>query len=253
MENIIKDNDFYYFNFENKFIHLIKILFKRYYTFNGELCNIHHILTYFPENEIQEILKIKNVGNDRNNSFLSNYYHFIDTNSVFINYYKEFIIQYIKPLFKNETQILYQTTPNLRISFPNSTAIGKTQNDDINSDYVGVHTDSDFGHSNDEINFIIPLTDMFDTNSLYFQNGINSQEPLNEFLNLKLNTNQLFMAKFSQMKHYNRINRTNQTRLSLDFRILPYSSYLNNENLQSQIQSISLNKKMILGEYFNLI
>jgi hypothetical protein len=61
------------------------------------------------------------------------------------------------------------------------------------------------------------------------------------------------MAKFSQMKHYNRINETDQTRLSLDFRIMPYSNYLNNEKLQSQIQSISLNKKMILGEYFNLI
>jgi hypothetical protein len=94
---------------------------------------------------------------------------------------------------------------------------------------------------------------MFDTNSIYFQNGINSQEPLNKYLNLKLNTNQFFMAKFSQMKHYNRINETDQTRLSLDFRIMPYSNYLNNEKLQSQIQSISLNKKMILGEYFNLI
>jgi hypothetical protein len=248
--SIIENNDFYYFNFENKFIPLIKTLFKQY-TFNGELCNIHHILSYFPDNEVQDLLKIKIIGNDRNNVFLSDYYRFVDTNPIFINYYKEFIIQYIKPLFKNETQILYQTTPNLRISFPNSTAIGRTENDDLTSDIVGIHTDGDFGHSNNEINFTIPLTEMFDTNSIYFQQSINSNENLNDFLNLKLNTNQLFMAKFSQIKHYNRINKTNQTRLSLDFRVMTYSSY--NEILQSQSQSLSSKKRMVIGEYFSLI
>lgn len=251
MEKNILDNDFYLFSFENKFIPLIKLIFKKY-IFHGELSNIHYIIDNFTEFEKQRILKIKNIGNDRDNQFIWDYYHFVDTNPLFIECYKLFIVEHIKPLFKNETHILYQTTPNLRISFPNSTAIGRL-NTDYNDDIIGIHTDSDFGHSVDEINFIIPLTDMFDTNSIYFQHYINSEENLNEYLNLKLKPNDFFMAKFSQMKHYNRVNKTNQTRMSLDFRVMAYSKYLNNENSQLQSQSITSKKKMIVGEYFSLI
>lgn len=239
------------YTFENSFIKIIKKLFQKYFFYEeGELCDIHIILNTLPKNEREDIMRIKNIGFDRNNLFLNDFYHFVDNDPLFFEIYKTFIIKYIKPLFKDEIKILYQTTPNLRISFPNSTAIGRTPNDDINSNIIGVHKDSDFGHSIEEVNFIIPITKMFDTNSIYHQRETGSREPLEEYCNIILNTDQFLMAKFSQLYHYNRINTTGKTRLSLDFRVIPFSKY---NNSVDNTMSLSAKKKLILGEYFSLI
>ena len=157
---------------------------------------------------------------DINNTEIS-----IDLNNNFIN-------QYIKPLFsKNQTEnkIVIQKTPNLRISFPNTTAIGKHHyENEIENDVIGLHKDADFGHHKDEINIIIPLTNMFDTNSIYYEPEINSTISTNNYLNLKLDVNDFFVVKFNQLLHFNKINKTGVTRLSLDFRIIPYDKYINN-------------------------
>ena len=133
------------------------------------------------------------------------------------------------------------TDPNLRISFPNLTAIGKHKHD--NDDVIGIHKDSDFGHHEDEINFIIPITDMFETNSLYYEPCIHSNVSTDDFLNLKLNTNEYFIGKFNKLLHFNKINKTGYTRMSLDFRIIPYENYMKNINYFE-------NTKFELGKYY---
>jgi len=63
------------------------------------------------------------------------------------------------------------------------------------------------------------------------------------YLNLNLDTNEFFLEKFNQLHHYNKINNTNVTRISLDLRIIPYDKYINNLD-------IFKGTKFELGKYY---
>jgi hypothetical protein len=150
---------------------------------------------------------------------------------------------HIKPLYKNKP-ILIQKTPNLRISFPNLTAIGKSQID--NDETVGLHNDANFGHSEHETNVIIPLTKMYDSNSIFFEPAINSNIDVTEYNNLKLDEDQIFIGYFNKLNHYNKVNLTGSTRVSFDIRVILYDDYLQNE-------SKFIGTKFEIGNYFVLI
>ena len=137
-----------------------------------------------------------------------------------------FIKTHIKPLFPGESNIVIQKTPNLRISFQNFTAIGSSNNDP--EGIIGLHKDSDFGHNNEEINFVIPITNMYDTNSIYYEPFNDSCIPYEKYNSININQNEFIMIKFNNLNHYNKINNTGVTRLSLDFRVIPYSKYEKN-------------------------
>lgn len=220
------------FTFVNNFIPMLKQYFKKVFNFSCELNSIHELLN---SNKLTNEEKayhsiIQEIGvNDRNSIFIKNFHQFIDSNSSFNDIYIEFIKTYIKPLFPKEDKLVIQKTPNLRISFPNSTAIGKNEKKDPNTNIIGLHCDADFGHHCEEVNFIIPITEMMDTNSIYYEPLENSEIKYEDYENLKLSENEFFMVKFNKLKHFNKINKTNKTRISLDLRIIPYSKYIENE------------------------
>jgi hypothetical protein len=224
-------------------------LFDEKRNINTELKNMHLIFdTCIIEDNTH--LQIPEIGkNDRKSVFIEDYHAYVDSNPEFIELYKRFIIDYVKPLYPEETHILYQKTPNLRISFPLTTAIGRRPDTDPDKFIIGLHNDSEFGHPPEEMNFVIPITCMFSTNSIYYEETPNSNMEYNEYSCLELVENEFFQCYFNQLKHYNRINGTGNTRISLDFRIIPYSKYNANYNETS----ITNNKKLQLGEYFELI
>lgn len=234
---------------ENPFCEIIKNIYKEKYNFSSELELFHDILDEpFFVKEKENILQIAELGkNDRKAIFITDYYNYVDNHPIFIKHYKEFIISNIKPLFPNETTLVYQTTPNLRICFPGSTAIGR-RSSDPSPDVIGIHSDDEFNHTKEEINFILPITDMYETNSLYFEPSIHSDIHPQDFLELNLNTKELFICYFNKLRHYNRINNTGKTRFSLDFRVIPFSKY--HEHTEN---SISYQKKMTIGDYFQII
>jgi hypothetical protein len=240
------------YNYDNKLFDFCSLIYEIYnhkYSFDGELSQLHSILNRFSDSQKTELIKIPQIGvNDRKSIFIRDYYDFVDTDSRFQEQYKQFIITYIKPLFPNESLVLYQTTPNIRISFPQSTAIG-FRSTDPSADIIGLHSDSEFGHSEHEMNFVIPITNMFYTNSIYFEKYIDSPDTFNDYENLLLKKNEFFRCYFNRLRHYNRINETGKTRISIDFRIIPYSKY--NDSIANT--SISSHKQLKLGEYFSLI
>ena len=219
-------------NFENNFIDIIKDIYKKKYNFEYEMNNFHKLLEnphYFTSNDIVNIKKIKEIGvNDRNSVFYNDYHEFIDSNKLFNSIYLDFINDYVKPVYSVDNKIVVQKTPNLRISFPDSTAIGKNNYESESDNVIGLHKDADFGHHESEINFIIPITEMFGTNSIYYEPYENSELPKNEYLNLNLKNDEFFIEKFNKLLHFNKINKTGLTRVSLDFRVIPYDEYFNN-------------------------
>jgi len=225
-----------------------KIYYEKY-NFNEDLKYFHKILeTEYINNEQKcNIQQIKLFGNDRNSVFYDDYHFFVDNNNLFNKIYYQFIEDYVKPLYANkDNKIIVQKTPNLRISLPNLTAIGKNEIEDVSNNIIGMHKDADFGHHEDEINFIIPITEMFETNSIYYEEKPDSNISSNEYTNLKLNVHEFFVEKLNHLNHFNKINQTGVSRLSLDFRIIPYEKYMKNIEYFKDT-------KFALGKYYIIL
>ena len=236
-----------YFNHDEDFS-IIKQIYKEKYDFNDELNNIHKLLD---SNSITDIQKdyYKNMPifgkTDRQSFLVKDFYEYYDSNDIIKCKYIDFIKKYIKPIFNND-EILYQTTPNIRFHLPNCTNIGK-RDSDPNSEVIGLHCDFEFNHPETEINIILPITDMYDTNSIYFNNIENSLN-YKDYNNLNINKNQIYLGYFNKINHYNRINKTNKTRVSFDFRIIPKDMYLDTDKTSATSKT-----KFKIGEYYSII
>jgi hypothetical protein len=233
-------------NQTNPFINGIQDIFKIKYNFNDNLENLHEILeTPLISQEDKEYHKqLHGWKNDRNSIFIKHFHQYVDTEPNFNVIYHQFIKTHIFPLFPNETKLVIQKTPNIRFSFPETAAIGCDPNDPEN--IIGLHSDSNFGHNENEMNFIIPITKMFSTNSIYYEPTIGSQIEPRDFENLKLETDEFLQAYFNKLRHCNHINKTNKTRISFDIRIIPYSKYMENLDFFN-------GTKFELGKYYMVI
>lgn len=236
-----------YFNHDEDFS-IIGDIYKEKYDFNDELNNIHKLLDNDSITDIQKNY-YKNMPifgkNDRKSFLVQDFYEYYDSNDILKCKYIDFIKKYIKPIFNND-EILYQTTPNIRFHLPNCTNIGK-RDSDPNSEVIGLHCDSEFNHPETEINIILPITDMYDTNSIYFNNIENSLN-YKDYNNLNINNNQIYLGYFNKINHYNRINETNKTRVSFDFRIILKSMYLDSDKTSATSKT-----KFKLGNYYSII
>ncbi len=184
---------------------------------------------------------------DRKSIFVQYFYELFDKDYTILYEYLNFIKKYVKPLYPNEEYLVIQKTPNIRFHLPGYSNIG-SRDTDKSKDFIGVHYDGEFGHPDTEINVILPITKMFDTNSIYYEPEPNSNLNYNEYNCLKLKENEFFTGYFNKCNHYNKINKTNVTRVSLDFRIIPYSKYKNNNT-----KSATSKTKFEIGQYYMII
>jgi hypothetical protein len=217
----------YVFSMKNKnpFCSYFEKLYDKLYGFRESLDLLHKILDDLPSADREYNTSIHTIGkDDRRSVFIQDFHHDVDYDYSFRSIYYKFIDTHMRDHFPGEEKLLIQRTPNLRISFPNTTAIGKHAQSASN-DVVGLHRDADFGHHFTETNFIIPITDMYESNSLYYEPTIHSSLVFEAYTNLRMTTDQYFMGCLNQLKHYNKINTTRRTRMSLDFRVIPFSSY----------------------------
>ena len=244
-----KDENIYKFDNEKyNFKKLIKDLLNNYYKKDFDLNKIHEIINekYMNKDELDYFKKTPIFGKtDRDSIFIEIYHNYFDTFDVFANLYNKFMKEYIKPkFFPKEDFIVIQKTPNLRIQIPNKSNLGK-RDSDPNEEIIGVHYDAEFDHSLEEINLIIPLTRMFDTNSIYHEYSTNSNLNFEDYNSLKLQENEIAFLYLNMWKHYNKINKTNLSRVSFDTRIIPYSKFKD-----SDLVSITSKKKFSLNNYY---
>jgi len=137
--------------------------------------------------------------------------------------------------YLNLDEALVQVYPNFRVHLPNNVAV------------VIEHHDSDKKHKHPigEINFIVALTDMFDTNTIWtekicrFRNFVPLEQKAGECTSFGGNT----------YSHFNKVNKTGQSRVSFDFRILPLNYY----NLETKLESVTTKQKYIEGGYYKRI
>jgi hypothetical protein len=155
--------------------------------------------------------------------------------------YDDFLEKNILPLFGED--IVVQKEPSFRISLPNNTALGKCATD-TDSEIIGMHCDGDYNHPKEEINFMLTITGQEETNSCYIETEPNK----GDFFPVKLGKGDFMSFYGNQCRHYNKVNLTGKVRISIDFRVIPYSEY--KDTTTSAVHS---NRKFCIGEYFKLL
>jgi len=128
--------------------------------------------------------------------------------------FQQFVENEISPLFK--CSFLYQTMPSFRVQVPNQIAVSNWHYD----------TDYNHGHPDWEINIQIALTDAFDTNATWVESipGLGDYKPMN------LLKDEYTIFNGNKCIHGNYFNQTKKTRVSYDFRVIPYYIFDGNGN-----------------------
>lgn len=216
--------------FDNPFLKIIEEIFLEKYGYENKLDELHSLLDtqYISVNDKEYHKNLHEWRKDRDSVFVKNFHEYVDKHTKFNETYYQFLRNKILPVFPGETKIVVQKTPNIRFSLPENAAIGYDTSDP--EGIVGLHCDRDFGHHPTEQNFIIPITKMFDSNSVYYEPYVKSNINPEKYENLVLNENQFVQGYFNEIKHCNRINKTGKTRISFDVRVIPYSEYKKSEN-----------------------
>jgi hypothetical protein len=181
--------------------------------------DIHHIQSSTNQTRVMGY-------SDRDDPLVRRFLNAFDSSYIFLYNYLRFVRNEIKPRLFNSSssssssdeRILVQRTPNIRFHRPGETTLGK-RDTDPSTEIVGLHSDHELDHPSDEYNVIIPLTRMHGTNSIYFEPRPNSNIDPKDYESLNLNTSQFFVGYLNKMKHYNRHNQGESTRVSFDFRV----------------------------------
>ena len=143
--------------------------------------------------------------------------------------YKLFISNEIAPFFEDD--FLYQYMPTFRVHLPHDQAIH------------GWHCDSEPGydHPLGEINIQLAITDMDGTSATW----VESVPGLGDFHPMNMKYGEFVIFNGNKCIHGNKINLTEKTRISLDFRVMSLNKYEDNG-----IISATSGKKFIIGDYY---
>ena len=157
---------------------------------------------------------------------------YYDGNKKFLEVYNMFVKDEIKKLFPEEENLVYQKIPTFRVHLKNNVSVGE------------FHRDRDYNHGRNEINFHLPFTDTNETNSIW----IETKEDLGDYKPSILKYGQVLMFDGANLKHGNKVNSSEETRVSVDFRIIPFSKYIDSDK-----GSINTHVKFKIGGYFEKI
>ena len=220
------------------------------YTFDTQR---HRFLEFFQELYETDTLNMLHTTSDEFNkpdihdietSLHKKFYNEIKSNSRFKQLYCELIQAIHLQFFPEESYLIYQSFPSIRIQFINNIA-------------VPPHCDSDdLGrHPIGEKNFLLPITEMFGTKRLF----IESEPNKGDFQGVDLKYGQLLFFNGNKCIHYNQVNVEDTIRISLDFRvILPkdYIHYIQSGDITTtnprDPEKKRVPTKMIIGGYYQL-
>jgi len=173
--------------------------------------------------------KILEFGTDQNRYLHKKFYKGMDNSSDFISIYRSFVKEYVNNMF--EEKMIFQKFPTFRVHQPNNIAV------------FAFHKDKEYNHNSKEVNFYLPITKAFGTNTFWHE----SEEDKGDFRPMEAEYGELVMWDGANLSHGNKINETNQTRISFDFRVLPKKIYLNSEHKSSK----SKGKSFVIGDYYD--
>lgn len=205
--------------------------YKSNYKFQDGLRSIFNIYHLDKITEEREILKREE---DQNTKYHKLYYEWARTEE-FTQMY-ESIITIIRYRCYNDEPIVYQAIPTFRIAFPNNIAVGEWHKDKW-------YRNGEWAASVKEDNFFLPITDAFDTNTIWAE----TVEDKGDYQPMNCNYGEIIKWDGCNLMHGNKINKTGKTRISIDFRIIKYSNYKPSDH-----GSINTKTPFAIGGYYKL-
>ena len=127
-------------------------------------------------------------------------------------------------------EIIYQTIPTFRVQLAEGN--------------VGVgewHKDSSYNHGTSEVNFWIPFVNTNEQNTIWME----SIEDKGDYRPYKVNYGEILVFSGANLLHGNKNNNSNETRVSVDFRLVDPAKFVPNE-----AESINGITKFKVGGYF---
>tara|TARA_B100000700_G_C14932638_1_gene802709 strand:+ start:221 stop:877 length:657 start_codon:yes stop_codon:yes gene_type:complete len=147
------------------------------------------------------------------------------------NAYTEFIKNEITKQIPGK--FVFQSFPSVRFHLPNDQAIH----------YWHYDSDKDHMHPEWEINFHLSLTNIKDPTQAMW---VETVPGLKDFKPMIMSYGEYFVFNGNKCTHGNKTNKTNKTRVSFDFRILPIERY----TTDGAKSSATKNRKFIVGDYY---
>ena len=197
----------------------------------------HEIEQMFGTSELEKIHKIEecdfgvlNMETDQTTKLHKNFYKKV-RESNFLEEYKKFLREVILPQF-NEP-LLYQKIPTFRVQVPNNLSVAE------------FHNDKSYSHSTEEVNIFLPITDAKETYTIWAE----SEENLADYSPMNAEYGEYYIWDGANLKHGNKINQSDVSRFSVDFRVMPYSKY-DDTNVK---ETVTTKTKLKLGSYFELM
>lgn len=215
------------------------------YKFDTKKYDFRRIIEkYLETNKLEDIydenLKFENPLECLQTKYHELYANKISINSNFLDLYNNFIGEYISKLF--DFKFYYQKKPYLRVHQKEKVSVLDYHTD---NQYLVESHFSDFYKNilQNEINFWLPLTEAYDTNSLWVETSLGSKK----FNPIKASYGDLIQFDGSNLHHGTEVNKTGQTRVSFDFRIVPKKIFDENESKLSHVDR----QQMI--DYYNTL
>lgn len=155
----------------------------------------------------------------------------------FVEEYNNFIKNEIPLIFPDENFIVYQSKPTYRIQEKNNLSVGEWHRD----------SQKNYFHYSNSINFYLPFTALNENNTIWMCKNIydNTNDNIEPIL---IKPNEFTSNYFANVLHGNKINISDNTRISIDFRIIPGSLY----NETEMINSSCSGRKLKVGDYYSI-
>jgi len=203
-------------------------------------CNllVENIHEFFETDENKQVT----IDDDTKTKFHQKYYKSENYNEM-IDLYQKFVKDIVLPIFNCEdNEFVVQKEPSFRVCPPKNTALGFRPNMGDPEDKIGIHCDGDYGHPENEINFMLTFGNQYGNNSCYVETSPYS----NNFVALEMKYGEFIAFYGNRCRHFNRINDTGISRVSIDFRVMPLSKYDSN----CEKESLHSKRKFLIGDYY---
>ena len=130
-------------------------------------------------------------------------------------------------------QIVYQVIPTFRVQLANGNlAVGEW------------HKDKTYNHGTTEVNFWLPFVHTNQYNTIWME----SRENKSDYKPYEVKYGEILVFDGANLVHGNKPNESQQTRVSVDFRLIDPIKFVPNTD-----GSINMKTKFMIGEYFDIM
>ena len=172
---------------------------------------------------------------DQSSKWHKTFYEKVRNDNSFFELYERFLVDVVKPRYGEE--IVYQRIPTFRVHLSGNIAVGEYHKDKF-------YRKKEWAELVKETNYYLPFTDTNESTTIWSE----SEEDKEDFAPMLLKYGECMEWDGSNLMHGNKVNDSDETRVSVDFRVMPRSIYVDSTHT-----SINTKIPFRIGGYYEVI